>query len=96
MRTLEPIFWDFREYGLSGTVTLTRLECSLLLDGCQHLLDTHDLEATVDMMQIVGDRLRTEAECGTFSPTWLANAAMLVCLRGLLGEDISAFQANPV
>jgi hypothetical protein len=96
MRTLEPIWWDFTDYGLKGTVSLTRLECELLLQGCERMLKTYDLEATELMIIEMGQRLRHDAELGKFTPTWLANAAMLVCLRGLLGEDISRFQGYPV
>lgn len=88
MNDFAPVYFDFSEFGLREPVRLTVLECSTLLRGCESLIEEFDDRSVHDVMEKVSIRLLARACAGNIDEEWLTNAAMIVCVRGLMGHNI--------
>lgn len=88
MQDMALIHWQVHDYGVAQCVSLTRLECDLILQGCERMLQHHSEQAALAMIDQQTVLLRQRARQGDVGPQWVAQAVMLLCLRGLLGENI--------
>lgn len=90
----EHVWFNFEDLDYPHWLPVSQLEMQILWDGSHSLVNDHDRQAVLIMMDMTRQRLRRQARRGSVNAEWLSTAVMLTAMAGRLGLPLRPYRLD--